>query len=219
MNGKISADDIFLAYEMLKKEYKYTITKLYPENIQDPQKQEKIFRDLLATFEESIKEKPKKTTDSSQKQLQKYKKTLQKLIDILQKETTLDGSTTILELKKLDQNNNLSTIQQSLKEIVKNLSKNRKNKTLFEKLKPIRKDVGIYVLPNMLASFLEKTQNMSGFLTPIIHPSEKNTPRHSHETTNEGIKNEYIAIQNNTHIHTFLRKKYRPKISSLFHPE
>lgn len=72
---------------MLRKEYKYSIIRLHPENIQDPEKQEKIFRNLLATFEENTKEKPKKATDTSQKHLQKYKKTLQKLIDILQKET------------------------------------------------------------------------------------------------------------------------------------
>ncbi len=202
---------------MLKKEYKYTLTKLYPESTRDVKKQEKIFLDLLATFQENVTQKPKKTTDTSQKNLQKAKKTLQKLITILQKENDPAYQDTILELKKLDQNNNLSTTQDSLKTIVKKLSQNRES-SLFQTLQPIRKEAGVYLLPGLLLSLWQNMQNMSGLFTPIIHPQEKRTPKHT-EKTQDAIKNEYIAIQNNSHIHTFLRKKYRSKISHFFHPK
>lgn len=73
---------------MLKKEYKYTITKLYPEIVTEKEKQEKIFSDLLATFQETETKKPKIISDTSKQALAKYKNTLAKLTEILQKEQT-----------------------------------------------------------------------------------------------------------------------------------
>lgn len=71
---------------MLKKEYKYTITKLYPETVTEKEKQEKIFRELLATFQETATKKEKIVTDTSKQALEKYKKILAKLVSILQTE-------------------------------------------------------------------------------------------------------------------------------------
>ena len=71
---------------MLKKEYKYTITKLYPETVVEKEKQEKIFRELLATFQEATVKKEKVVTDTSKQALEKYKKILAKLISLLQTE-------------------------------------------------------------------------------------------------------------------------------------
>lgn len=85
LEGKISADDIFVAYEMLKKEYKYTITKLYPQTVTDKETQEKIFQDLLATFQTTTK-KEKIVVDTSKQTLTRYKKILTEVISILQKE-------------------------------------------------------------------------------------------------------------------------------------
>ena len=41
-----------MAYEMLKGQYNYSITKLYPSFITDTHEQEKIFNELLSTFDE-----------------------------------------------------------------------------------------------------------------------------------------------------------------------
>ncbi len=71
---------------MLKKDYKYVITKLYPETVTEKDKQEKIFRELLATFDEAKVKKVVKVSDSSKKLLDKYKKTLSKVVTILQEE-------------------------------------------------------------------------------------------------------------------------------------
>jgi hypothetical protein len=70
---------------MLKNEYKYTITKLYPESIEDKEKQEKIFHELLATFQEVTVKKIEKVSDTSKDVLIKNKKILAKLIVLLQK--------------------------------------------------------------------------------------------------------------------------------------
>jgi hypothetical protein len=104
---------------MLKKEYKYTITKLYPESVIEKEKQEKIFSELLATFQEVKTKEPKITSDSSKQTLEKYKKILSKLIEILQKESINENETIISELKKIDQNNNATIIQQELKRLLK----------------------------------------------------------------------------------------------------
>lgn len=86
LEGKISADDIFVAYEILRKEYKYTITKLHPETVTDKETQEKIFQDLLATFQTTTK-KEKIVVDTSKQTLTRYKKILTLVISILQKES------------------------------------------------------------------------------------------------------------------------------------
>lgn len=220
IQGKISADDIFLAYEMLLGEYKYTITKLYPEAIEDTKKQEKIFRELLATFQENTIKKPKKTTDTSKQLLIRYKKILQKLVIILQKELPPQSETLLPDLKKLDQNNNVTLIQQSLKENLKKLFRNRENKTLFNQIKPLMKEMGMFVPPDIYFSFLEKIGKIFQSLTPLLHPRVIQVQHHTEKNLSlEAAKKEYESIETNKHIHTFLRKKYRPKVSHFMKKE
>ena len=215
IDGKISADDIFEAFEMLTQEYKYSITKLYPESIQDPEKQKKILSELLLSFQENRTKKPEKTIDTTKQEILRYKKILAQLIDILRTEEQKDIN--MSELKKMEQNNNVSILQLTLRDTLKKLFQKRKNKVLFQKLKPLMKEMKIFVLPDFLFNFFENAEKMSQSLDPLFHPTEihKNTPKKIENTSSENIKNEYNSIQNNSHIHTFLRKKYRSKISNM----
>lgn len=215
---KISADDIFVAYEMLKKEYKYTITKLYPQTVLEKEKQEKIFQDLLATFQTTTK-KEKVVVDSSKQALSKCKKTLSGVISLLQKENTPGIESTISELKKLEQNNNVTVIKDELRNTLKNLSKRREDKAFFEQIRPLMKEMGMFVMPDIVFNLLRKIFSLSRSLDPLIHPKEIYVQRHIvHEHASaENLEKEYELIQNNAHINTFLRKKYRSKIADYFH--
>lgn len=216
LEGKISADDIFVAYEMLKKEYKYTITKLYPETVVEKEKQEKIFRELLATFQEATVKKEKVVTDTSKQALEKYKKILAKLISLLQTEKIEWMGDILPDLKKLDQNNNVTLIQEEIKNVLKNLSKKRENKALFDQIRPLMKEMKMFVLPDIYFSFLGKIFHTFKSLDPLIHPREVQSQRHisTENISWETLQKEYETIQNNKHIHTFLRKKYRAKASN-----
>jgi hypothetical protein len=219
LEGKISADNIFIAYEMLKKEYKYTITKLYPETVIEKEKQEKIFRELLATFQEKNIKKEKVVTDTSKQALEKYKKILAKLVTILQKEKVKWVENMLPDLKKLDQNNNVTLIQWEIKNILKDISKKRENTVLFDQIRPLMKEMKIFVLPDVYFSLFVKIFHIFKSLDPLIHPREIQTQRHtsSEILSAEALKKEYETVQNNKHIHTFLRKKYREKVSNIFH--
>jgi|GEM_PF-1399047 len=197
---------------MLTQEYKYSITKLYPESIQDPEKQKKILSELLLSFQENRTKKPEKTIDTTKQEILRYKKILSQLLEILRTEEQKDIN--MSELKKMEQNNNVNILQQTLRDTLKKLFQKRKNKALFQKLKPLMKEMKIFVLPDFLFNFFENAEKMSQSLDPLFHPTEiyKNTPKKSVNISSETIKNEYNSIQNNSHIHTFLRKKYRSKI-------
>ena len=205
---------------MLTQEYRYTLTKLHPETIIDPKKQEKIFRELMASFRENASHKPKKTVDTAKQELSEHKKRLQKLLEILQEELPKGSETLIPELKKLEQNNNITIIQQSIKDALKKFAQERKNKTLFNKLRPLMKEVGIFVLPDVYFAFLEKIGHIFEAISPLFHPTEIMTQRHAIEekVSQEVVEKEYSSIQGNKHIHTFLRKKYRPKTTDILKP-
>lgn len=204
---------------MLTQEYQYILTKLYPENITDPKKQEKIFTELRASFQEGVIQKPKKETDTAKQQVTKYKKILKKLMEILQKSPEKQDSV-ISELKKLEQNSNTIAIQQTIKDTLKKLSTDRKN-PIFQEIKPIMKEMGMFVAPDFYFVLAEKLSNILQSFDPLFHPSEVHAQRHAAEESisQEAIQKEYESIQNNHHIHTFLRKKYRPKTSEMFKKE
>ncbi len=88
IEGKIEADDIFIAYDMLTKEYNYAISKLHPSNVSDKAEQEKIFQKLLSTFDEKKTLIVKKNTDTSSRALQKNKTILEKLKTLLANNST-----------------------------------------------------------------------------------------------------------------------------------
>lgn len=219
IDGKISADDIFIAYEMLTQEYQYSLTKLYPENITDPKKQEKIFTELRASFQEGVIQKPKQQTDTAKQQVTRYKKILKQLVEILQKDPEKQENA-ITELKKLEQNSNTIAIQQTIKDILKKISNDRKN-PIFKEIKPIMKDMGMFVAPDFYFTISEKIAKISQSLSPLFHPSEVHVQRVAVDqaVSQEVVQKEYESIQNNNHIHTFLRKKYRPKTSEILKSE
>lgn len=202
---------------MLKKEYKYTITKLYPQTVTDKETQEKIFQDLLATFQTTIK-KEKIVVDTSKQTLTKYKKILTEVISILQKENIEGAELIIPDLKKLEQNNNVTLIKDEIKNILKNLSKKRDNKVFFEQIRPLMKDMNMFVLPDQIFTLLQKSFSIFQSLAPLIHPKEVHVTRRisTEHLSAEAAQKEYESIQNNEHINTFLRKKYRAKISGIF---
>ncbi|MCB9807137.1 hypothetical protein H6768_04610 [Candidatus Peribacteria bacterium] len=201
---------------MLKNDYKYIVTKLYPETITDPKKQEKIFTELLATFQENTVKKVKKVTDTSKEELVKYKKILKKLIDILQKQAPKGVEIIIPDLKKLEQNSNVTLIQQELKSVLKRFSTSKEDIVLLQEIKNLMKEMGMFVMPEFIVHVLDKISQFSTTLTPLIHPSEMRTQKHIVHENNSETAIEYETIQNNSHIHTFLRKKYRSKFANFF---
>lgn len=80
------------------------------------------------------------------------------------------------------------------------------------------KEMKIFVLPDICFSILNKTFNLFKSLDPLVHPREVTVQRHlsTEHPSDEAIRKEYESVHNNPHIHTFLQKKYRPKISPAF---
>ncbi len=127
-----------MAYEMLKNQYNYSISKLYPSFITDAHEQEKVFEELLSTFDEKKVLTPKVVTDTSSKTLQKNKALIEKIKKILTETEQNNKDDIMSELKKLELINNNSTILQSLKSITKSLlEKTRKNPAIYKKVKEV----------------------------------------------------------------------------------
>lgn len=212
IEGKISADDIFSAYQILKNDYKYSLTKLYPQTVIEKEKQEKIFLDLIATFQISTAKKKPPAVDTSKQTLSKYRIILSSLIEILEHNDAEPRE--VSDLVKLEQNNNTTLIQEGIKNTLKNLSKKRTNSVLFNQIKPLMKDMNMYVLPDILFSIFSSIVSIFTTINPIFHQSKRATNSHQHNTISwDNLANEYLSIQNNPHIHIFLRKKYRPHLS------
>ncbi len=76
----------------------------------------------------------------------------------------------------------------------------------------------MFILPDIYFTILEKISTIVKNVDPLFHPTEVHIQRHStvENISIETISKEYESIQNNEHIHTFLRKKYRNKLSNIF---
>ncbi len=89
--------------------------------------------------------------------------------------------------------------------------KYRTKKEIFTPLKPIIKDLGVFMPPDAYFSFLEKMQAMFAFLDPLFHPTSlhqnegKNIANQKRKTE---IHDEFKTIQKNPHINVLLQKKY-----------
>jgi hypothetical protein len=105
-----------------------------------------------------------------------------------------------------------------LRTALKKLSIEREDKELYQEIKILMKEMGMFVVPDVIIKILEIIEKSFKSLDPLFHPSEIHTQRHaiSQNTSKETIEKEYLSIQDNKYIHTFLRKKYRPKISHIF---
>lgn len=210
---KIQAEDIFIAYDMLSKEYGYSISKLYPSNITDKTEQEKIFQELLCTFDEKKTIVTKKNNNTSSRALEKNKIIIEKLKTIVTNNITNNKEEILSDLKKLDLTNNNSTIKLSLKTIVKDLAmKYRTRKDIYALIKPLVAETGVFMPPDIYFSFLERLQWLFSFFGPLLHPSDSYVSTKS-QSTSASVKNhdQFKSIQKNNHINTLLQKKYGNK--------
>lgn len=197
---------------MLTKEYNYAISKLHPSTIVDKEEQEKVFQELLCTFDEKKTVLVKKTSNTSDRALQKNKTIIEKLKTIVSNNNIANKEEILSDLKKLDLINNNSTIKQSLKAITKDLAtKYRLKKEIFTNLKPIVSDLGVFLPPDAYFSILEKLQAMFSFFDPIFHPSESYKGKNSQTNIVKNSKvahDDFKTIQKNPHINILLQKKY-----------
>lgn len=213
ISGKISAENIFTAYEMLTRDYNYGLSRLYPAEIEDIAEQEKIFQQLLLSFQEKKVEKKVEKVDSSQGKIQKNKKNIQALIEFIETEKPLpDGETIIQELKKLDQINNNSIIEETLKNTIKKIYKNTSNKQkIHPTIKAIAHDIHLFLIPSFYRRLGEKIQKTFEFFAPLIHPSNTDF---SSKKIKKQVTND--AIQKDPHINKLLHQKYHSSIINLF---
>jgi hypothetical protein len=205
IEGKIEAENLFVAYEMLKNSYNYTISKLYPSSLSDPLEREKIFQELLSTFEEK-KSTQKTTVDTAGKTLLKNKSFIEKVRNGLQSHDIAGKDILIADLKKLEFINNNATIRQSLESIMRDLlSKTRTTPDVYNVFKTIAQEMGMFLPPEMYFSFLDRAQRFFNFLKPAL-------------TTNPSLEKyhplswghmEYGPIATNPHIKTLISKKYQ----------
>lgn len=207
VSWKISSENIFLAYEMLVKEYKYILSKLYPEGITDPEKQSKMFEELLACFDEKTKKITTVLTDTSKKQLLFYKNILTHLQKILL-DTGYQDETLFSNLKKLEQNNNSTALKQNLESTIKMLTLD-KYSPLYEALRPVLGELWMFIIPKFWLRIMTKVRQILSSLDPLIHPEHDDIHKKSHIKKLHDDVSVYDDIENNSHIHVFLQKKYR----------
>lgn len=101
IEGKIESENLFQAYDTLTKEYKYTITSLYPKTITDKSQQDKIFAELQSTFEEKSMLPVAEKLDTTNKKLQRNKEIIEKLQLVLQSHSEIEKKDEIIaEIKK-----------------------------------------------------------------------------------------------------------------------
>ena len=194
---------MFVAYDMLSKQYGYGISKLYPSTLDNIEEQQKVFQELLSTFEEKKILKPKTVTDTSSKTLIKYRSAGEKIKKLISEENTPLKDDILSEIKKLEHTSNTSTIKESLKNIIGKIQQHS-NASIEKKLKPIAQDIGVFIAPSFLRKIGIKTRDFCTFITPIIHPQEILAV-----ALPEKQKHTYEDIQNNSHIHILLQKKYQ----------
>lgn len=199
-----------MAYEMLKGQYNYSITKLYPSFITDVHEQEKIFNELLSTFDEKKVIVTKIAMDTMSKNLQKNKTLIEKIKNIVQSADVENKEGVISDLKKLELINNNATIRQSLQSITKELLKTtRKQKEVYSQIKTIGTELGIFIAPDVFFSFLDSVQLFFNFLQPIFHPEEYIPPKTVVAIETQKDVFSYENVRNNIHIQTLIRKKYQ----------
>lgn len=211
---KISSENIFLAYEILVLEYKYILTKLYPEGIDDGEKQKKMFQDILTCFQTNITTEVVEKQDTSKKELLFYRQVIDELVKIL-KDNSFSDEWLFSELKKLQQNNSVPTVHQWVIEILRQLSVNKYD-SLYRWLKKPMKDMWIFVYPQAYLDGLFFIKKIITYIQPLFYrenESEKLAVALSKEKSQSD--GSYKAIQDNEHIHIFLQKKYRSSLQNL----
>lgn len=211
---KISSENIFLAYEILVLEYKYILTKLYPEGIDDGEKQKKMFQDILTCFQTNIATEVVEKQDTSKKELLFYRQVIDELVKIL-KDNSFSDEWLFSELKKLQQNNSVPTVHQWVIEILRQLSVNKYD-SLYRWLKKPMKDMWIFVYPQAYLDGLFFIKKIITYIQPLFYrenESEKLAVALSKEKSQSD--GSYKAIQDNEHIHIFLQKKYRSSLQNL----
>ncbi len=211
---KISSENIFLAYEILVLEYKYILTKLYPEGIDDGEKQKKMFQDILTCFQTNIATEVVEKQDTSKKELLFYRQVIDELVKIL-KDNSFSDEWLFSELKKLQQNNSVPTVHQWVIEILRQLSVNKYD-SLYRWLKKPMKDMWIFVYPQAYLDGLLFIKKIITYIQPLFYrenESEKLAVALSKEKSQSD--GSYKAIQDNEHIHIFLQKKYRSSLQNL----
>lgn len=197
---------------MLTRDYNYGLSRLYPSEIENPAEQEKIFQQLLFSFQEKKVEKKAEKADSSQGKIQKNKKNVQALITYIETEKPLpDWENVIQELKKLDQINNNSIIEETLKTTIKKIYKHTSNKQkIHPTIKTIAHETHVFLLPPLYRRIGQKIQEWFDFFTPLIHPSNTLPSKQTKQNITSN------TIQKDPHINKLLHQKYHSSIINLF---
>ena len=203
ISGKISAETIFQAYEMLTKEYAYILDGLYPSHVIDKEEQAKIFTQLQYSFHIESTKKTEVKKDTSQEHVSKNKKNIEEIIAYLETIEIPKKEEILLDLRRIQQMNNNSTIEQTLKEIIKKLYDVLPDKrNIHPTIKSVAKDLHIFLDPPFLLSVKNWYQNMMDFLDPALH-------NNGEKSGQQEAKNQKTLSLSDPHINKLLCAEYR----------
>lgn len=140
---------MFEAYKILKDDYEYIVTKIFPIGVTDKDEQDAIFRNILEAFPVQIKKEKVQVNQTTGEimVLRSYFEILTKLVS----ESTLENKEVILfDIRRIQMTNGISSMEEMIKKITKKLYESSSSKTkkeIYKKILPIVKKENILILP------------------------------------------------------------------------
>lgn len=142
--------DIFSAYEILKNDYQYTVLRLYPINVTDPNEQDNILKNILQIFPETYKKEKESIKNKTFTEIEVLKKYLEILTHILI-ETDLNNKEILLyDIKRVQMINSVSAIDEVIKKVLEsvyNKGSIEEKRKIYKIIIPIARHIKIFIFP------------------------------------------------------------------------
>lgn len=195
---KIQSENLINAYNILSKDYNYTITSLYPEWIDDINEQKTIFNTFLNTLSDTSLHKEEDTNKTDKwifKRLNILKKNIEKIENFIVSNNIENTENVIFDFHRLSSSNNVQVIEEHLKKAISDIYYSSQQKdTIFRILQPIAHEVGFSLKSPLLLKIKQYVNILSWKSSWKIKIEEEitqtvNVPKNSLENIVEWYNN------------------------------
>lgn len=228
---KVDAIDIFSAYEILVNDYQYTVLRLYPITVTDPQEQDAIFKNILQIFpEDSKKDKDKEPISKGKTftEVDLLKKYLDVLSSLVEKSNLNNKEILLYDIKRVQIMNSISSIEEVIKKTVKTLYNKwtvEEKRIIYKDILPITKHEGVFIFPPWVFRIYIGFQGFISMMNVLFWSDEKKKDKK--EEPKKAIISKIIPqndspekkIFTNKNILLLLKKKYRSSWLDIFKME
>lgn len=227
---RVDALDIFSAYQILRDDYQYVVLRLYPIDVTDPQEQDKIFKNILQIFPETVKKEKEVVKTKSNTEVDILRKFLEILMKIVSESDINNKDILIYDIKRVQLINSISSIEEVIKKTIKvvyNKASLEQKKKNYVKILPITKKLSIFIFPPWFFWLIIGFQEAISILKILFWVPEKEKWKNKTKgiNTNKLLslfqKNSSPEKQifTNKNIFILLKKKYRSSWLDIFKEE